>query len=235
MVGVREVVMLRYIPKSDNHRMARQMDAAEHPTFAGIWLQFVLPPKRRPNDRAKNVKPAIDLTTPGRSSRSTGLTFTLPFRSGPKLWSQGCSTFRQTVENRRETATVGGMDQRPGRMISVRHTMEPVLNRTKTVSRDGWWERKNGTRQLVVGQRLKALRPDNGPRGRSPIVVGIVHVGSVTREPLGEITDADVARVPHMTAIEFVKFYTTTFRVEPDLVLTRIGWSYAPDSLPSRM
>ena len=116
-------------------------------------------------------------------------------------------------------------------MISVRHTMEPVLNRTKTVSRrDGWWERKNGTRQLVVGQRLRLCDQTMGLRGRSPIVVGIVHVGSVTREPLGEITDADVARegFPHMTAIEFVKFYTTTFRVEPDLVLTRIGWSYAP-------
>ena len=66
MVGVREVVMLGYIPKSDNHRMARQMDAAEHPTFAGIWLQFVLPPKRRPNDRAKmSGKPAIDPDYPG--------------------------------------------------------------------------------------------------------------------------------------------------------------------------
>lgn len=114
-------------------------------------------------------------------------------------------------------------------MLSVRHTMRPVLFRQKTVTRrDGWWERKNGTRQLQPGQRLRLCDQTMGLKGRSPIVVGTVRVVSVGREPLSDISDADVARegFPHMGADAFIEFYTRTFKANPEMVLTRIEWAY---------
>lgn len=73
-VHVREIVSVGYIPKTDSHRMAGQMDSAGRQTFAGIWLQLVMPPKRRPNDRAKTGgHPIIDDDYTGSLPKVYGL------------------------------------------------------------------------------------------------------------------------------------------------------------------
>ncbi len=113
------------------------------------------------------------------------------------------------------------------RLMSVTLTEGAVVDRTKTVTRRLGW------RHLAVGDRLTLCRKVMGRRRRDgtvePLVrLAEVRVVSVRREPLWQITDADVARegFPGWDRHQFMTFFTKAMRVAHTDDVTRIEWEY---------
>ena len=109
------------------------------------------------------------------------------------------------------------------RLMSVSLTEDAVRARDKTVTRRlGWLH-------LKVGDQLTLARKVMGRRKGEPLVrICDVEVVSVRREPVGAITDDDVARegFTGMSAAWFIDFFTTAMRCTADTVVTRIEWRY---------
>lgn len=109
------------------------------------------------------------------------------------------------------------------RLMSVSHTTAQVRDRSKTVTRRlGWLHAR-------VGQELVLCEKVMGRRSGEPLVrLATVRICDVRRERLDAITAADVARegFPGWTPAEFVAFFCSTFRVEPQRMVTRIEWVY---------
>lgn len=122
------------------------------------------------------------------------------------------------------------------RLMSVALTEDAVRARTKTVTRRlGWWENKHGRPLLLPGDQLTLCRKVMGRRAGEPLVrIAEVRVFDIAREPVGAITDADVARegFPGWTAAQFVEFFTREMKCTPDTVVTRIEWRYLGKSAP---
>ena len=140
------------------------------------------------------------------------------------------------------------------RLMSVSHTEAQVRARTKTVTRrDGWRTVKVGdTLTLcpkVMGRRHRCDGCDGlgilrgtaflGRRecptcaGSGYVTEPLDRIVDVTviaafREPLDLITPSEVVAegFPDWTPEQFIDFYTATFKVPRDHVVTRIEWRY---------
>ena len=116
------------------------------------------------------------------------------------------------------------------RIMRVSLTEEPVVSRTKTVTRRlGWWEDRHGRRILLPGQQLTLVRKSMGRRPGEPLVrLADVQVVDVRRERLCDITPDDVARegFPGWSRERFVSYFCDHMRCKPDTAVTRIEWRY---------
>jgi hypothetical protein len=112
--------------------------------------------------------------------------------------------------------------------MSVAFTEQAVVERRKTVTRRKGW--------LFVkpGDHLTLCRKVMGRKKGEPLVrVAEVEVVDVRREPLAEITDADVALegFPQMDRVEFInKFFVGAQGIYPHEEVTRIEWRYLDEA-----
>jgi hypothetical protein len=108
--------------------------------------------------------------------------------------------------------------------MSVAFTEQSVRERRKTVTRRKGWE------FLVPGDRLTLCRKVMGRKpGEALVRLAEVEVVSVRREPLYEITDAEVALegFPGMPQEEFVhRFFIAAQGMRSSDEVTRIEWRY---------
>lgn len=115
------------------------------------------------------------------------------------------------------------------RLISVAHTADQVLDRSKDVTRRlGWLKLRPGTilqpvRQAQGLKKGQKVEPIGGP----------VVVRSVRRERLNKLLGRaygdDEARregFPQMSGRRFLEHYCETFGVTGSTVVTRIVWEY---------
>ena len=105
------------------------------------------------------------------------------------------------------------------RSLSFALTERQFLDGTKDVTRRLGWKTLN------PGDRLRAVRKAMGlKRGEHPVVLGVIEVVSVRREPLWPIDQADVIRegFPRMTPMEFVKMFCEHMDCPSDTEVTRI-------------
>lgn len=111
--------------------------------------------------------------------------------------------------------------------MSVSFTEQAVRDRTKTVTRrKGWLTLKPGDR-LVLCRKVMGRKPGE-PLDR----IASVEVVDVRREPLGHITQEDVARegFPGMDRLEFIqRFFIDAQDIHPGDDVTRIEWRYIED------
>lgn len=109
------------------------------------------------------------------------------------------------------------------RLMSVSYTADQVIDRQKTVTRRlGWLF-------LKPGDRLTLCRKVMGRKAGEPLVrLAEVEVISVSREPLIDITAADVARegFAGWTSFRFVEFFREHMHVQAYTEVTRIEWRY---------
>ncbi len=110
------------------------------------------------------------------------------------------------------------------RLMSVVFTEQAVRDRAKTVTR------RKGWRFLRPGDRLTLCRKVMGRKpGEALVLLAEVEVVSVRREPLYEITDAEVALegFPGMAPEEFVhRFFIAAQGMRSSDEVTRIEWRY---------
>ena len=110
------------------------------------------------------------------------------------------------------------------RLMSVSFTEKQVRDRTKTVTRRARWL------MLRPGHRLTLCRKVMGRKQGEPLVrITDVEVVSVSREPLGAITAADVAAegFPGWAPAKFITFFCSKHKgCEPGTEVTRIQWRY---------
>ena len=110
------------------------------------------------------------------------------------------------------------------RLMSVSHTEQQVVDRSKTVTR------RKGWRFLKVGDRLTLCRKVMGRKGAPLVRLAEVEVVHVHVGPLWEIEQDidDPARegFPAMSSTEFVEFFCATFGGDEDQIVTRIEWVY---------
>lgn len=114
--------------------------------------------------------------------------------------------------------------------MSVALTERAVRDRRKTVTRRLGW------RFLRAGDRLTLCRKVMGRKPGEPLVrIAEVEVVSVRREPLGAMTDDDVARegvdatleVAGRTEAEaWISWFAWTMKCSVDDEVTRIEWRY---------
>lgn len=108
--------------------------------------------------------------------------------------------------------------------MSVALTEPQIRAGTKDVTR------RNGWRNLKVGQQIQLIRKGMGlKKGEHPVKVRMIEVVAVTFERLDTISAAEVRRegFPEMSATEFVAFFCRTHRgVTPATVVTRIEFVY---------
>lgn len=113
------------------------------------------------------------------------------------------------------------------RLMSVALTEQAVVDRRKTVTRRLGW------RELEPGDRLTLCRKVQGRKAGDPLVrLAEVEVTSVRRERLEDMPLADLALegLPEFTAVrQFVEFFCTSMRCEPDVEVTRVEWRYLGD------
>ena len=105
------------------------------------------------------------------------------------------------------------------RQISFAMTIPQFHSGLKDVTRRvGWAFLKPGDNLRVV-EKCMGLR-----RGESPVVMGIIRVACVSREPLDDISDADVTRegFPGMPREEFVSMFCAHMNCKPAAIVTRI-------------
>lgn len=119
--------------------------------------------------------------------------------------------------------------------MSVAFTEAAVVARTKTVTRrKGWWEDRNGRPLVKPGDRLTLCRKVMGRKPGEPLVrLCDVEVVSVIREPLGAMTDAEVALegFPDMSRADFInRYFVNAQGIFPDEMVTRIEWRYLDDA-----
>lgn len=114
------------------------------------------------------------------------------------------------------------------RLMSMTLTTRQVRNREKSVTRRLNW------RHLRVGEVITLCEKVRGRKlGEELVRLANVTVTSVTREPLENITDADVAAegFPNWSRAEFIKFFCETHPpATPSTVVTRIEWQYEPET-----
>jgi hypothetical protein len=112
------------------------------------------------------------------------------------------------------------------RLMSVRLTEQQVRDRTKTVTRRlGWLKTEPGDR-VTLCPKVMGRKP-----GEPLVRLAEVEVVNVRRERLEDMPLADLALegFPEFTTIrEFVEFFCTHMRCEPDTEVTRIEWKYLP-------
>lgn len=121
------------------------------------------------------------------------------------------------------------------RLMSVSLTEDQVRARTKSQTRRMGWA------YLKPGERLTLCRKVMGRRRRDgsiePLVrIVDVDIVSVRREPLNQITAADVAAegFPDWTPEGFIRFFCSTHKgCTPDTVVTVIDWAYGQEHSPS--
>lgn len=122
------------------------------------------------------------------------------------------------------------------KLMSVAHTTEQVVARTKTETRRlGWWTDRNGRRLLHPGDLLVLCRKVMGRRPGEPLDrLALVEVLAVRREPLDTITDEEVAAegFPAWDSDTFIEFYCDTFGIAPWDDVTVIRWRYLDVELP---
>lgn len=113
------------------------------------------------------------------------------------------------------------------RLMSVSLTEAAVVARTKTVTRRMGWL------NLKPGERLTLCQKVMGRRKGEPLVrIVDVEVVSVRREPLDDITQAEVVAegFPVMTPEAFVEFFCNSHKgCLPTSTVTRIEWRYIED------
>lgn len=126
------------------------------------------------------------------------------------------------------------------RLMSVAHTTNAVIERRKTVTRRAGW------RFLKVGDELDLCRKVMGRRrcciGKPPCEfdeplerLARVRVIDVRREPLNQITAADVDAEgvdlpPGFSGpVGWAAWYAGTFHCPVDTEVTRIEWEYLDD------
>lgn len=120
------------------------------------------------------------------------------------------------------------------RLMSVALTEQAVRDRRKTVTRRlGWWEDKHGRRILHPGDRLTLCRKVMGRKKGEPLVrICDVEVVSVRREPLLDITDAEVERegFSGRGVGWFAHFFAAQMGCRFDTEVTRIEWRYLDET-----
>jgi hypothetical protein len=102
-------------------------------------------------------------------------------------------------------------------------TQEQFLARTKTVTRRmGWVNLRPGT-YLVGVQKGQGLK-----KGEHARELGVIFVLTVSREPIEDVTDEDVARegFPDKDAAWFASMFCEMAGCEADHVITRIAYRY---------
>jgi hypothetical protein len=107
--------------------------------------------------------------------------------------------------------------------MSVALTEQAVRDRRKTVTRRLGW------RMLKPGDRLTLCRKVMGRRKGEPLIrICEVEVVDVRREPLHVIDDADVEREGFVifSPAEFLEFFCSHMKCNPDTEVTRIEWRY---------
>nr|WP_067704465.1 hypothetical protein [Nocardia jejuensis] len=108
--------------------------------------------------------------------------------------------------------------------MSVSLTEPQVRDRTKTVTR------RRGWLHLKAGDRVLLCRKVMGRRRGEPLVrIVEVEILVVTREPLNQITAAEVRAegFPEMGPAEFIEFFCRTHKgCNPTSTVTRIQWQY---------
>ena len=112
------------------------------------------------------------------------------------------------------------------RSISFALTKAQFLDGTKDVTRRLGWA------TLKPGDRLRAVEKAMGLRkGEHPVVLGVIEVVSVRREPLFAIHDEDVPRegFPSMTGDEFVAMFVKHMKCCPETTVTRIEFRKVTD------
>lgn len=110
------------------------------------------------------------------------------------------------------------------RLMSVAHTADQVVDRSKTVTRRVGWV------FLRVGDLLWLCRKVQGRAPDEPLDrLALVRVTSVRREPLEAITPADVVAegFPGWSPEQFVEFFRAT--IGPVEKVTRIEFKYLVD------
>jgi hypothetical protein len=120
------------------------------------------------------------------------------------------------------------------RLMSVSHTEQQVIDRTKTVTRrKGWYRDRNDRLILHVGDRLTLCRKVMGRRRPDGTVEPLVRLADVevvdiARMQLRVHYEGDAARegFPDWTWEQFVEFFCSTFGGDRDQVVTRIEFRY---------
>lgn len=114
------------------------------------------------------------------------------------------------------------------RLMSVAHTEQAVVDRTKTVTRRLGWQ------FAQPGMRLTLCRKVMGRRAGEPLVrLAEVEVVDVRREILDLIDEADVVRegFPGWAPWQFVQFFVDHMGIDPFVTVTRIEWRYLDAAL----
>lgn len=142
------------------------------------------------------------------------------------------------------------------RLLSVSMTEQPVIARTKTVTRRrGWWLDKHGRRLVVPGDTLTLVRKAMGRKPGEPLVrLAEVEVLDVRREPLwyldidcrpacpgGDVDCCTYGRdevalegFPGMDPAEFVdRFFVRAQGMRLIDDVTRIEWRYLDREAPT--
>lgn len=114
------------------------------------------------------------------------------------------------------------------RRISFGMTLAQFEDGSKDVTRRLGWELLQPGEHLLAVDRVMGFRP--GQRER---VLGEIEVLSVRREPLEQITDADVARegFPGRDRAWFVAMFTAAQRCRPEQIVTRIEFRKIEDGV----
>lgn len=105
------------------------------------------------------------------------------------------------------------------RSISFSLTTRQFLDGTKDVTRRLGWK------FLKPGDRLRAVEKAMGlKKGEHPVVLGVIEVVSVRREPLDAIEDSDCARegFPEMDGTGFISMFCGHMGCAHDVEVTRI-------------
>jgi len=113
------------------------------------------------------------------------------------------------------------------RNMSFYATLEPMRQKTKTVTRRlGWKVLKKGD---VIQPCVKCQGLKKGEKIEK--LGGPIKIISVREEPLYKITKNDVIKegFPHLTVQEFVDFFCGINKCTPETMVTRIQFRYTTD------
>lgn len=118
------------------------------------------------------------------------------------------------------------------RNISFMLTTEQVKNRTKTVTRRLGWT------NLKVGERLQGCEKCMGRKKGEPLVkLAVIEAVKVRREPVDWVQSwgkKDVIKegFPHLTKMQFIKFFCKEMKCTPQTMITRIEFKYVELDAP---
>lgn len=114
------------------------------------------------------------------------------------------------------------------RLMSVALTTDAVRQRRKTVTRRLGWTFLRPGDQLTLCPKVQGRR-----RGEPLVRLADVEIVSVREERLDQITPGDVVRegFADWSPRDFVAFFCSRMRCEPDTVVRRIRWHYLEEQL----